>query len=185
MAGKKKRKKQPTLRSRIVSLIIERGPMKLGVMVRTLKASYQSLNTEALELRRLGVLQKGAEGVWSLVHGVNPAMFGIEIITSDQGGRVSTEASVSTTPTPPQFESSRTFKDEFIDLLKSVGVRKAAETIADLFFNGEDIWDMRWLHRVLSDYARGFVTEAQCKLIMGYWAHTKGIPYKYEDFFKD
>lgn len=174
MAGKKKRKKQPTLHSRIVSLVMERGPMKLGVMLRTLKASYQSLNTEALELRRLGVLQKDAEGVWSLVPGVNPATFGIEIITSD-----------STTSAPPQPESSRTFKDEFIDLLKSAGVKKAVEVIADLFINGGDLWDIQWLHHVLSWCAEGFVTEDQCKLIMAYWARTKGLPYEYEDFFED
>ncbi len=174
MVIKKKRKKQPTLRSRIVSLITEKSPMKLRVMVRTLRASYQSLNTEALELRRLGVLQKDAEGVWSLVPGVNPAMFGIEIITSELTASIE-----------PQPEGSRTFKDEFRDLLKSVGVKKAAETIADLYFSGDNIWDARWLYKVLADYSEGFVTEGQCKLIMGYWTRKNGVPYRYEDFFED
>ena len=71
-----------------------------------------------------------------------------------------------------------------MEVLVSAGVKEAVETIAYLFF-ARDIWDMRWLHRVLSDHARGFVTEGQCKLIMSYWAHTKGIPYEYEDFFED
>ena len=173
MARKKKRKKQPNLRSRIVSLITEKGPVKLGVMVRTLKAFYQSLNTEALELRRLGVLQKDADGVWSLVPGIDPAMFGIEVITSH-----------SVASTLPQPESPRTLEDEFRDLLRSAGVKKATEVIAELFFAG-DIWNMRWLHRVLLHHARGFVTEAQSKLIMGYWARTKGIPYRHQDFFED
>jgi hypothetical protein len=173
MARKKKRKKQPTLRSLIVSLIVEEGPRKLSGMTRILGSSYQSLNAEALKLRRLGVLEKDADGLWSLVPGVDPAMFGIEVITSDLAAS-----------TPPQPESPRTLEDEFRDLLRSAGVKKATETIAELFFAG-DIWNMRWLHRVLSDDARGFVTEAQCKLIMGYWAQTKGIPYEYEDFFED
>jgi len=173
MARKKKRKRQPTLRSLIVSLIVEEGPRKLSGMTRILGSSYQSLNTEALELRRLGVLQKDTDGLWSLVPGIDPTMFGIEVITSDSAASI-----------PPQPESPRTLEDEFRDLLRSVGVKKAAETIAGLFFNG-DIWNMRWLHRVLLDYARGFVTEAQCKLIMGYWAQTKGISYEYEDFFED
>ena len=64
--ARKKRKKQPTLRSRIMSLIIERGPVELRDMTGILAARYQSLNTEALELRRLGVLPKDADGVWSL-----------------------------------------------------------------------------------------------------------------------
>ena len=105
MAGKKKQKKQPNLRSRIVSLLIERGPVKLGIMGRALKAPYQSLNTEALELRRLGVLQKDADGVWSLAPDVNLEMWGIEID--------------STTSSPPQPESSKTLEDKFKDLLKS------------------------------------------------------------------
>jgi len=173
MARKKKRKKQPTLRSLIVTLIAEEGPRKLSGMTRILGSSYQTLNTEALKLRRLGVLEKDADGVWSLVPGVDPAMFGIEVITSD-----------SVASTLPQPESPRTLEDEFRDLLRSAGVKKATEVIAELFFAG-DIWNMRWLHRVLSDDARGFVTEAQCKLIMGYWAHTKGVPYNYDDFFED
>lgn len=174
MAVKKRRKKEPTLRSRIVNLIMEKGPMKLRVMARTLKAPYQSLNTEALELRRLDVLQKDTEGIWSLAPGVNPAAFGIEIITSD-----------STASIEPQPEGPRTFRDEFKDLLRSVGVKQAADTIADLYFNGDNIWDARWLYTVLADYARGFVTEGQCKLIMGYWTIKNGIPYKYEDFFEN
>ena len=173
MPRRKRKQKPPTLCSRIVSLIIERGPVKLGVMVRALKAPYQSLNTEALELRRLGVLQKDADGIWSLVPGVNPEMWGIEIITSD-----------STAHSPPQPERSRTLEDKFKDLLRSAGVRKGIPTIAALFFAG-DIWDMYWLHQVLTHYARGFVTEDQSKLIMASWAYKNGVPYKYEDFFKD
>lgn len=174
MAGKRKRKKQPNLYSRIVSLIIERGPMKLGVMARALNAPYQSLNTEALEMRRLSVLQKDAEGVWSLVPGVNPAAFGIEINTSE-----------STDSLPSRPESFPTYQDEFIDLLRRAGVKEAVQAITDIYFSGNDIWDAQWLHHVLSDTARGFVTEDQRKLIMGYWTITKGIPYKYEDFFED
>ena len=111
MARKKKRKRQPTLRSLIVSLIVEEGPRKLSGMTRILGSSYQSLNSEALKLRRLGVLEKDADGIWSLVSGVDPATFGIEVITSD-----------SVASTPSQSESPRTLEDKFRDLLRSAGV---------------------------------------------------------------
>jgi hypothetical protein len=181
MPGKRKKRKL-TLRSRIVSLLSEKGRMKLGNMAKILGASSKSLNTEALELRRLGVLQKDDEGVWSLVPGVDPTMFGIEPLVSERGG---SNGGVSTTSTPLETEGLIPFKNEFIDLLKSTGVKTGAEVIADLYLNGDNIWDMRWLHYVLSDCAKGFVTEGQCKLIMAAWAIGKGVRYKHEDFFKD
>ena len=174
MARKKKRKKQPTLRSLIVTLIAEEGPRKLSGMPKILKASYKTLNTEALRLRKLGVLEKHADGVLSLAPGVDPAMFGIELTTSD-----------SATLSPPQTESPRSLEDKFKDLLRSTGVKKGVEAITDIYFAGDDIWSAQWLHHVLSDYAEGFVTEGQCKLIMGSWTITTGIPYEYEDFFDD
>ena len=143
-------------------------------MTRILGSSYQSLNTEALKLRQLGVLEKDADSIWSLVPGADPAMFGIEVINSDLAAS-----------TPPQPESPRTLENEFRDLLRNVGIKKAVEAITDIYFAGDDIWDIRWLYRVLSDDARGFVTEGQCKLIMGYWAITNGMPYEHEDFFED
>lgn len=184
MPRKKRKQKPPTLRSRIVSLISIVAHMKLKDMAKLLDAPYQSLNTEALELKRLGVLEKDDEGFWSLVPEVNPEEFGIEVMSSYRGDSIGSEVGSSAASTLPISESSPTLKDEFMALLRSAGVKQGIETIADLFFAG-DIWDMQWLHRVLTDYARGFVTEPQCKLIMGYWAKTKGIPYRHEDFFED
>ena len=172
MPRKNRRPKPLNLPSRIVSLIMEKGPVKLGIMVRALKTPYQSLNTEALELRRLGVLQKDAEGVWSLVPGIDPAVYGVGAIKL-----------YSTGSAEPQLESSRTLQDEFRDLLRSTGVKKGVEAITDIYFSGDDIWDAQWLYKVLVDYSEGFVTEDQCKLIMASWTITKGIFYEYEDFF--
>jgi len=174
MASKKKRKKQPTLRSLIVTLIAEEGPRKLSGMTRILGSSYQSLNSEVLKLRRLGVLEKDADGVLSLVPGIDPAAFGIEMITS-----------APAPPTPPETDRELSLQDKFEDLLRRVGVKKGAKTIAEIYFSGDDIWDAQWLYHVLSDDAQGFVTEDQSKLIMGYWTRTKGIPYEYENFFSD
>ena len=173
MASKKKRKKQPTLCSLIVTLIAEEGPRKLSGMTRILGSSYQSLNSEVLKLRRFGVLEKDADGVLSLVPGIDPAAFGIEVITSDP-----------VPPTPPETDRELSFQDKFEDLLRRVGVKKGAKAITDIYFSG-DIWNARWLYHVLSVPAEGFVTEGQCKLIMGSWARTNGIPYEHEDFFDD
>jgi len=170
----RKKKKRPTLCSLIVSLIVEEGPRKLSGMTRILGSSYQSLNSEVLKLRKLGVLEKDADGILSLVPGVDPATFGIEVITSDPFAA-----------TPPQPESPRTLEEKFRDLLRSTGVKNGVEAITAIYFSGADIWNAQWLYRVLSDDARGFVTEAQCKLIMGAWTITTGIPYEYEDFFDD
>ena len=169
----RKKKKQPTLRSLIVSLIVEEGPRKLSGMTRILGSSYQSLNSEVLKLRRLGVLEKDADGVLSLVPGIDPAVFGIEVITSDL-----------VPPTPPETDRELSLRDKFEDSLRCVGVKKGAKAIADIYFSG-DIWNARWLYHVLSVPAEGFVTEGQCKLIMGYWTITTGIPYEHEDFFND
>ncbi len=174
MARKKKKQKQPTLSSLIVTLIADEGPRKLSGMPRILGATYQTLNTEVLELRRLGVLEKDADGVLSLVPGVDPSSFGIEVINSD-----------STASTPPQPKSEQTLEDKFEDLLRSAGVKKGVGTITEIYFSGDDIWNAQWLHHVLSVPAEGFVTEAQCRLIMGAWTIKTGIPYKHEDFFDD
>jgi hypothetical protein len=154
----RKKKKQPTLRSLIVSLIIEEGPRKLSGMTRILGFPYQSLNSEVLKLRNLGVLEKDAEGVLSLVPGVDPTAFGIEVITSDPGASTS-----------PQPETPSTIQEQFMDLLRSTGVKKGVETISEIYFSKLDFWTAQWLHHVLTDIAQGFVTEGQAKLVMGYW----------------
>ena len=101
MARKKKREKQPGLRSLIVTLITDEGPRKLKGMSRILGSSYQSLNSETIRLRKLGVLVKDVDGVLSLVSGIDLTAFGIEVIGSD-----------STASTPPQPESERTLQDK-------------------------------------------------------------------------
>ncbi len=174
IATKKKRKNKSTLGALIVSLINEEGPRKLSGMTKILDSSYKSLSSEVYRLRKLGVLEKDADGVLSLVPGIDLAMFGIELITTDPFASAQ-----------PQPERPQTLEEEFMNLLISTGVKNGVETITKIYFSGNDIWNAQWLHHVLSDIAEGFVTEGQYKLIMGYWTRTKGIPYGYEDFFDD
>jgi len=91
----------------------------------------------------------------------------------------------SAAPTPPKPERERTLQNKFEDLLRSAGVKKGVGTITEIYFSGDDIWNAQWLHHVLSVPAEGFVTEAQCRLIMGAWTIKTGIPYEHEDFFDD
>ena len=174
MVTKKKGVREPTLQEVIVTFIAEDGPRKISGMPKILGSSYQSINSEALKLCRLGILEKDADGVFSIAPSIDPVEFGIEAIYSD-----------SDDLTPHQPERERTLQDKFEDLLKSVGMNKGAKTITEIYFSGDDIWNAQWLHHVLSGYAKGFVTEAQSRLIMGNWTIKNGIPYRQEDFFVD
>jgi hypothetical protein len=183
MAPKKKRKRKPNLRSRIVSLIVERGPRPQRGMTRTLVASYQSLNTEILELRRLGVLEKSDDGVLSLIQGVDLAQFGIEVPLNENP--ITTKTSASEATMEYWNEGDFTHQEKFVRLLRSVGVKQEiGKTICHLYFNG-NVNSMRWLYQVLVVTAKGFVTEDQAKMIMPSWAYYWGVPYNHEDFFED
>ncbi len=183
MAAKKKNKKQPNLRSRIVNLIMEQGPRPQKGMPKILGAYYQSLNSEILELRNLGVLEKSDDGVLSLVQGVDLAQFGIEISSNEN--RTAPETSASESPMQAWCDGEFTHLEKFVRLLRSVGVKAPiAKTIADLYFVG-DVHSARWLYQVLVVTAEGFVTKDQAKLIMPSWAYYWGMPYDYDEFFGD
>jgi hypothetical protein len=175
-----KKKKQLNLRSRIVYLITEQGPRPQKGMTKILGAYYQSLNSEILELRNLGVLEKSDDGVLSLVQGVNLAQFGIEVTSSENRNKAKTSASQSSMPS--WRDGDFTHQEKFVKLLRSVGVKTAADTIADIFFAG-NVNSLRWLYQVLVVTAEGFVTEDQAKLIMPSWAFYWGIPYDHDEFF--
>ncbi len=182
MTEMNKHKKQPNLHSLIVNLIINKGPLKLKDITKILDASYQSLNTEALELRRLGLLQKDDEGVWSLVPGADLSKLGF-VVPSDRAG---SSAMVSTSSTLSDAESSLSLEDKFEDLLRRAGVAKGMEaTITEIYFTKPHmLWDTQWLHNVLIIQAWGYVTEGQARLIMASWSLSNGFPCKLEDFFK-
>lgn len=181
MAPKKKNKKQPNIRSRIVNLIVENGPRPQRGMTSILGISYQSLNTEILELRRLGVLEKNSDGILSLVEGVDLAQFGFEIPIRSEN-QSTAETNILESPMLAWCDGPSPPPEKFEKLLKSVGVKTAANVIANLFFNGE-IGNLQWLYKVLMVTSEGFVTEDQAKMIMPSWAFFWGIPYNHDEFF--
>jgi hypothetical protein len=179
---KSRKKKQPNLRSRIVSLLVAQGPMKLRNMRKILGSPYKSLNTEALELRKRGVLEKDEEGTWSLVYGIDPEDFGIEVISGDKDP---VQAGVSTSTVPPIDEPGIGHKERFRRLLLSVGIKNVDPSlIVDLFFNG-DIHDPNWLYQILTIHAKGYFSEKQARLVMASWTYYWHGKDGFEFYFKE
>ena len=172
MPTRKKQRRGPALPSRIVRLISLTGPIALRDMIMILAAPYQSLNTECLELARLGVLNKDSEGLWSLSTEASSTMPALR-----------TDAGVSTPP-PFSAEEPPTNEEKFIKILRSVGVKEVDTVISEIFFTG-DVGDMHWLYRVLFSLTKGYVSRNQAKLLMPAWAAHWGVPYRHEDFFED
>jgi hypothetical protein len=71
----------------------------------------------------------------------------------------------------------------FMSHLVGIGVqpKEAIPTIADIFFTG-DINNLQWLKQVLQKEAPGFTRPDQQKMIISWWAHTRNLPFKEEDF---
>ncbi len=184
MPTKNKNKKQPNLQSRIVKLVFEDGPRPQNGMTKILGIPYQSLNTEILELVRIGVLQKGELGILSLIEDVDLSQFGVDVPKSDKNQQ---DAKTDSEDDPNQSwrDGDFTHQEKFVRLLKSVGVKQEiSETICAIYFNG-NVNSIYWLHKVLLDISRGFVTEDQAKMIMPSWAYYWGMHYDFDKFFGD
>ena len=116
MSPKKKNNKQSNLRSRIVSFIVEKGPRRQKGMAKILGASYQSLNTEILELRRLSVLQKNDDGVLSLAQGVDLEQLGIKLPVSREN-EITAKTNISESPMESWCDGPLPHKEKFLKLL--------------------------------------------------------------------
>jgi hypothetical protein len=184
MASKKKSKKQPNLRSRIVKLIIEQGPRPQKGMARILRAYYHTFVCKILELIKLGVLEKSDDGVLSLVPGVDLSQFGIEIPVSEKN-QGKAETGTSESQMKAWSEGDFTHQEKFVKLLNSLGVRDIAKNIADLYFNG-DVNNIHWLYEVLMVISKGFITEPQARMTMASWTpYWWGIPFDIDEFFPE
>ena len=98
-------------------------------------------------------------------------------------------SSLSNTPSDSQaktnIDSHITNIDQrsiFIQTLQAVecSPREAAATIADLFFSG-NINDPKWLKRVLTRDAAGFLPPRGQRLMFSFWCITRGLPFDEED----
>lgn len=186
-------KPETNIMTQVVQVLLDHGPMKVADMMNHITGVEQkSVHNKCLELEKLSLLTRDADDVWSLREGVTA-----ETLTSGElkGSKKpagaapaapSTPAAPPVPPPPPVPKSAGAPLDQqqmFMSHLVGIGVspKEAIPTITDIFFSG-DISSLTWLNQVLQKEAMGFITQNQRRLIVSWWAHTRGLPYKDEDF---
>lgn len=181
--------KTPSIVAQIVEKLYAEGPMKVAQMCETIKYPYKSVYTKALELQKLNLADKDDDGVWSLLEGVSPQTLETGELSEVKAEETGGEGTPTTKPPAPIVRSKGIPLDQhqsFIERMIAVGVtpKEAIPTIADLFFGG-DIDDLNWLNHVLLRQAAGYVNHHQRRLIMGWWAQTRGLPYDEDEYTWD
>ena len=188
--------KTPSIISQIVDRLYSDGALNISQMCETIKYTYKSVYTKALELQKLGLVGRDANGMWSLQEGVSPRTLITGELEEPGAARVTeeeTEPGAEVTPAArkaaPLVRSSGVPLDQrgmFIEELKNIGVipKEAIPTVANIFFSG-DIESLHWLEKVLKRDAAGFISHHQRRLIISWWSNTRGLPYDEEDFFPD
>jgi len=181
--------KTPSIVSQIVDKLYSEGAMKVADMCKTIKYPYKSVYTKALELQKLGLVDRDDNGVWSLKEGVTPRT--LETGELDESGAAEApgegvEPGGKGAPIVRSTGAPLDQKGLFIQELKNIGVqpKEVIPTIASIFFDG-DIDDLNWLNTVLLKSAGGWVNHKQRRLIIDWWSHSRGLPYAEDDFFPD
>lgn len=166
--------------------------MPIRDLTQAISFSYKSVYAKALQLRSMGLVEKGNNDLWRLSPGVTP--LSLDTGKSTRLVRNSEPAS-SEIESMPVIDSETTIADQipspgaildqrhdFIMRLVAVGVRpkEVTSTIADIFFSG-DINNLTWLDSVLSRDAGGYILPHQRRLIFSWWARTRGLLYADED----
>jgi len=157
-------------------------------MAKTISYKAKSIETKCLLLEGKGLIFRAQEdataspNIWQKREGVTVDTVKTgELTMNSQTGEPTT--SPAATPAESQDLDQKAM---FIDHLTKIGVspKAAIPTIADIFFSG-DINSLPWLNKVLLEEAAGFVNPNQRRLIVSWWSHTRGLPYKEEDFFPE
>lgn len=167
MPGKQHREPGPSIWDRILALVEEHGPMTMDQLTEQIPYERKSILGKTIDMTKAGILVKDYEsGAFSL-KGAVPS--------SDGGAAVSVQTSKVGIP----LDS----RQGFIQRLGNIGVtpKEAIPTIADIFFSG-DIDSLEWLDHVLRKDAAGFVNAHQARLVLSWWAQTRGLPYDPERF---
>ncbi|GAH72996.1 unnamed protein product, partial [marine sediment metagenome] len=162
--------KTPSIVTQIVDKLYSEGSMKVAQMCETIKYSYKSVYTKALELQKLGLADKDDDGVWSLREGVTPQT----LITGEIGGAEETEPGQKLPPIARSPGIPLDQRGMFIKHCTDIGIapREAIPTIADIFFSG-DINSLHWLNQVLAQDSAGYVSHQQRRLMLSWWANTR------------
>jgi hypothetical protein len=174
--------KTKSIREQILTCLDDHGPQTIEGMLQYVKGFQKnSVHSKALELMHAGLVIRDQNMVWSLAEGVTKnTPLNQEERDEDSGssGGGSGAIQVSGAPLAP--------KGQFEELLRNVGItpKEVIPTITGLFMSG-DIDDLNWLNKVLTQHAAGYVKQHEKRLIMSSWSHTRGLPYRDEDFSLD
>ena len=185
--------KTPSIVTQIVDKLYSEGAMKVAQMCETIKYSYKSVYTKALELQKLGLADKDDDGLWSLKDGGTPQTLITGELQAPGAGEEpgqEVEPGQEGTPAPakmaPIARASGIPLDQrgmFIKHCTDIGIapKEAIPTIADIFFSG-DINSLEWLNQVLSKDAAGYVNHTQRRLMMSWWANTRRLDFDEEEY---
>jgi len=160
--------KEPTIKQQIIELLRFRGKMTAVSMSRYIPYHYKIIYNKALELRAEGLVDRNAESMWFLkVEPVDPSNTRIPQTTAPEQVQ---EYNLVDIPSEPSRGQLGEFMQQFINMGVDPGI---ALTIADIFFS-KHIYDIQWLDSVLKE-AEAWVTPGQRRLMVGYWAATRGL----------
>jgi hypothetical protein len=185
--------KVPSIREQVIQVLTDNGPLKAAEMMSFIKGSTQhSVESKLLEMMKDNLVERDTDMVYKLREGVT-----VKTLETGEMGNVGSPPGAATpapspltppaTPPPPALPKATGMvldqQNLFMSHLVGIGVspKEAIPTITDIFFSG-DINSLAWLHQVLQKEAAGFVKPNQMRTIISWWAHTRGLPYKDEDF---
>ncbi|KKK63339.1 hypothetical protein LCGC14_2995260, partial [marine sediment metagenome] len=193
-------KRRPSIADLIVETLYDKGPLDCSGLVPHLPdKTYKSISTSCLLLEKQHILERDEERVWSLRPGVTPQTMIDGTLTppsetppeSEEGeGDVEAEGAAAgrrpgalRPPVPPKEPVALDSKQKFINELKAIGVTPVTTipTIASIFFEG-DIDSLSWLNHVLKEVAAGWVTPRHRRLVMEWWARTRGLPFEEDEY---
>jgi len=178
--------KTKSIATRIVEKLYTEGPLTVTQMCETIKFPYKSVHTKALFLQQMNLASKDDDGVFSLREGVTPSTLEtgeLEVAGSRKSAGEESTSTKGAAPIVPTTGAPLDAKGVFIQRLIFAGVvpKEIVPTIADIFFSG-DIDSLPWLNQVLTRDAASFVAPNQRRILISFWAHTRGLPYDEEEF---
>jgi len=182
-----------SISEQVIEFLYEKGPMTAKQLGGFIPFEVRRIHTKCLELLKKELLERkggggpqGKEFIWSLAPGVNPRTMAtgeLDEVGDDDGGS-------EETPKPPDARRTKELKSLdpqgiFEQHLKNVGVGKdVIPTIAEVFFSG-DVDSLTWLNKVLTRAGANFIRPDQKRLMISFWANTRGLPYREEDYFAE
>ncbi len=193
-------KRGPSIADRIVETLYDKGPLDCeGLVPHIPRVTYKSISTACLLLEKQSIIERDEERVWSLCPGVTPQTMIDGTRTEDgetppgsesddgaaeaEGAAAGKRRGSARPPVPPKEPVALDSKQKFINELKAIGVTPVTTipTIASIFFEG-DIDSLSWLNHVLKEVAAGWVTPRHRRLVMEWWARTRGLPFQEDEY---